>query len=302
MKKFIIGAVAAMTLLTFSFSTKVSAQKKEIGFQIYSVMNAARQNPEATLEKLADMGYTYLELVQWGGDPNVLGVPAKDFKSMCDKNGLKIVSTHSSIQDDPTKEDEIMQNWRKLFEIQKSLGGSYFVIPSYKVEYNTAEVKKMADYFNRVGKLAAEYGLKLGYHNHNREFQKLEDSDQLMWEYLVQNTDPRYVCFELDVYWCTKGGQNPVKLLKKYPDRIELIHVKDELVIGESGEIDFKKIFKQFYANGHSQFFVEIETPRDMMKKVRNAGENADWSLINEYMLDASAKSADYLKKASFVK
>lgn len=304
MKKIVYAAIAAIVLLSFVFPMNVSARKKEIGFQIYSVMGAAKENPEATIKQLSKMGYTYLELVQWGGDPKVLGVPAADFKAMCDKYGMGIVSTHSSIQDDPTKEEEIMNRWRSLFEIQKSLGGSYFVIPSYKVDYTTAEVQKMCDYFNRVGKLASEYGLKLGYHNHNREFSKLKDSDQLMWDYLVQHTDPQYVCFELDVYWCTKGGQDPVALLKKYPNRIQLLHIKDELVIGESGEIDFENIFKQFYANGYSTFFTEIETPRAMFDKVRKGGDEAKAAQeeINEFMLDASKKSAKYQKKASFVK
>ena len=142
-----------------------------------------------------------------------------------------------------------------------AVGGKYIVLPGFSVGPTLAELQEYCDYFNRIGKIAAEYGLMLGYHNHSGEYNKLKDSDKVMWEYLVENTDPRYVCFELDVYWCTKGGKNPVEYLKKYPKRIKMLHVKDDFVIGESGDIDFESIFKQFYKNGMKDYVVEIETP-----------------------------------------
>ena len=203
---------------------QASAKKnKKIGIQLYSVMSAVQKDPKASIERLADLGYNNVELVQWGGDTKVFGMAPADFKALCDDNGVKIVSTHSSIQEDPAKEAEIEARWRQLFEIQKACGGRYFVIPSYGVDYTEAGLKQMCDYFNRIGKIAAEYGLMLGYHNHSGEYNKLKDSDKVMWEYLVENTDPRYVCFESDVYWCTKGGKNPVEYLKKYPKRIKML-------------------------------------------------------------------------------
>lgn len=195
-----------------------------------------------------------------------------------------------------------MERWRQLFEIQKACGGKYFVIPSYKVDYNVKEVQSMCNYFNRVGKIAAEYGLKLGYHNHDSKYKRLKDSDKIMWEYLVENTDPKYECFELDVYWCTKSGKSPIEYLKKYPKRIELLHIKDEFVIGESGTIDFESIFKQFYQNGMKDYVVEIEIPKTLKEK-KNA-DNSQYTqdqIMNE-MFEAANKSAEYLDNASFVK
>ena len=289
-------ACAAVSVLSFS-ACQSTPEEKTIGIQLYSVLDAVRENPQASIEKLADMGYNAFELVQWGGDTTVFGLQPEEFKAICDQYGAKIISTHSSIQEDPSREAEIMQNWRKLFEIQKACGGKYFVIPSYSAEYTEAGIKQMADYFNKVGKIAAEYGLKLGYHNHSGEFQTLKDSDKVMWEYLVEHTDPQYVFFELDVYWCTKGDKDPVAYLKKYPNRIEMLHIKDEFVIGESGDIDFKAIFNQFYKNGMEDYVVEIEMIPEVREKAKT---NSDAAM--DMMFDAARKSAEYLKKADFVK
>lgn len=298
-----LTAIACAIVATGMLATSqtASAQKK-IGIQLYSVMQAMSTNPQASVERLAGMGYNVFELVQWGGNPQVFGLPAEDFKALCDKNGVEIISTHSSIQEDASKEAEIMESWRKLFEIQKACGGKYFVIPSYKVNYTVEDVQRMCDYFNRVGKVAKEYGLKLGYHNHAEEYKTLEGSDKVMWEYLIENTDPEYVCFELDVYWCTKGNKNPVEYLKKYPKRIELLHIKDEFVIGESGTINFEGIFNQFYKNGMKHYVVEIETPKALREKTNADGSKYSQEQVMDEMFDAAQKSAKYLSDAKFVK
>ena len=292
----------AMYAVSSCSSAPQKEPAKQIGIQLYSVMDAMNQDPQGSLQKLADMGYNVLELVQWGGDPKVFGMPAEDFKAICDSLGFDIISTHSSIQEDPENEEEVMARWRNLFEIQKACGGEYFVIPSYRVGYTTDSIKQMADYFNRVGKIAKEYDLKLGYHNHAREFEKLKDSDDIMWEYLVENTDPDLVCYELDVFWCTKGGKSPVEYLKKYPNRIELLHIKDDFVIGESGEIDFEGIFNQFYDNGMSGYVVELETPKELREQVNADGTPFTKDQINKAKFEAAAKSADYLNTSAFVK
>ncbi len=296
-----VCTIAALFIMSLCTSCKPAPEKK-IGIQLYTVMRAMQEDPYGSVDRLAGMGYNSFELVQWGGDPKVFGLPANEFKALCDKYGIEILSTHSGIQEEPEKEEEIMNRWRALFEVQKSLGGKYFVIPGYGVDHNVADVQRMCDYFNRVGRLASEYGLKLGYHNHDGEYGKLEDSDAVMWEYLVENTDPQYVCFELDVYWCVKGGKDPVEYLKKYPSRIELLHVKDELVIGASGNIDFEAIFNQFYANGMSDYVVEIESPSWLYEKTNEDGTKYTAEQITEEMFKASAESAEYLRNAPFVK
>ena len=303
-RSFVKFAVAMFAVAMVSMPCSLEAKKKvkNIGYQLYSVMGAVSQNPKASIERLAKMGYKEVELVQWGGDPKVFGLDAADFKKLCDDNGIKIVSTHSGINEDPSKEEEIMKSWRQLFAIQKACGGKYFVVPSYPIDYTVAGMKRMCNYFNRVGKLAKEYGLTLGYHNHSHEFQKLKDSDKLMWEYFVENTDPKYVAFELDVYWCTKGGQDPVAYLKKYPKRIQLLHIKDDFVIGASGTVNFEGVFNQFRKNKMKHYFVEIETPGWLSDKKNDDGSKYSEQQVLEEKFKASAESVDYLQKAEFVK
>lgn len=291
--------IAAIALV--AVPQNVSAKKKKIGIQLYSVMDAMNKNPQKSIERLAAMGYNSAELVQWGGDPKVFGMPADEFKKLCDANSMKIVSTHSSIQEDKNKEEEIMNRWRELFKIQKACGGKYFVIPSYGVDYTVQGLQDMCNYFNKVGKIAQEYGLTLGYHNHSNEFQKLKDSDDVMWEYLVEHTDP-YVCFELDVYWCAKGGKDPVEYLKKYPKRIQLLHIKDDFVIGEGTVVNFENVFNQFYKNKMKDFFVEIEIPQSLREKTNADGSKYNNDQIMEEMFKAAEKSMQYLKNAKFVK
>ena len=123
MKKYSIFFVLAYIAATFVLLLNpeaVSAKEKKIGIQLYSVMDAMQKDPKASLTRLTDMGYNVLELVQWGGDPKVFGMPADEFKALCDKLGAEIISTHSSIQEDPAKEDEIMNRWRELFKIQQT--------------------------------------------------------------------------------------------------------------------------------------------------------------------------------------
>lgn len=292
--------IAAIALV--AVPQNVSAKKKKIGIQLYSVMDAMNKNPQKSIERLAAMGYNSAELVQWGGDTKVFGMPADEFKKLCDANSMKIVSTHSSIQEDKNKEEEIMNRWRELFKIQKACGGKYFVIPSYGVDYTVQGLQDMCNYFNKVGKIAQEYGLTLGYHNHSNEFQKLKDSDDVMWEYLVEHTDPQYVCFELDVYWCAKGGKDPVEYLKKYPKRIQLLHIKDDFVIGEGTVVNFENVFNQFYKNKMKDFFVEIEIPQSLRDKTNADGSKYNNDQIMEEMFKAAEKSMQYLKNAKFVK
>ena len=116
------------------------------------------------------------------------------------------------------------------------------------------------------------------------EFEKIEGSDQMIEDFLIANTDPDKVFFQMDVYWVTQGHQDPVAYLKKYPTRFKVLHIKDDYVIGESGNIDFEDIFKTFYSNGYSDWFVEIEeamTPeqqeqmRAMMEQMRERQRQA---------------------------
>ena len=288
MKKFFSFAVVALAAVSmFSFASCKPAEK-QIGLQLYSV-NQDMKDVDASLAKVAAAGYNVVETLR---SPECFGLPAAEFKALCDKHGLKIVSTHHSIAMDPENEAEVMNKWRAAFEGLNVMGAKYCVIPSFKLGETIEDLKAVCDYFNKVGALAKEYGLKLGYHNHSFEYEVVDG--QVKWEYMIENTDPESVFFQMDVYWTTQGGKDPVAYLQKYPERIKMLHIKDDLVIGESGKIDFEAIFKQFYKNGYSDFVVEQEMPR--------GPQDEDPAARIARMWEGVAKSAAYLQAAEFVK
>lgn len=285
MKRVLLALLAVMVLVPSAIEAK---SKKKIGLQLYSV-NQDMGNVDASLAKVAKAGYTVVETL---GSPNCFGFPAAEFKALCDKHGLSIISTHTSIAMDPKNEAAVMDKWRSVFEGLRTMGAKYCVIPGFNLGKSLADLKQVCEYFNKVGKLAKEYGLKLGYHNHAHEYDLCEG--KVKWEYMIENTDPESVFFQMDVYWTTQGGKNPVDYLKKYPERIKMLHIKDDLVIGESGKIDFEAIFNQFYKNGYSDFVVEQEMPR--------GPQDEDPAARIARMWEGVAKSAAYLQAAEFVK
>lgn len=271
------------TLLATTMLIGCSAEKK-IGLQLYSV-HQDMGDVAASLQKVADAGYNVVETL---GSPTCFGMSAEDFKALCDEKGLEIISTHTSIgMNDP----EAMQKWHDVFAGLKTMGAKYCVIPGFHLGSNLQELKAVCDYFNEVGKIGKEYGIKLGYHNHAHEYNVMEG--QVMWEYMIENTDPELVFYQMDVYWTTRGGKDPVEYLKKYPERIQMLHIKDDLVIGDSGKIDFEAIFTEFYKNGWKDYVVEQEMPYN-----KEASREENFAT----MWDGVAKSAQYLNTSKFVK
>ena len=135
--KFTLSFLLAIVIST----TAVTAQQnKTIGIQLYSVMPAMNSDAEGSLKRLAGIGYNACELVQWGGDSNVFGMKPSEFKNACSRNGIEIISTHSGIQEDSDTPESVEKRWRSLFQIQKSLGGKYFIVPSYNYEIGRAHV------------------------------------------------------------------------------------------------------------------------------------------------------------------
>lgn len=282
MKKILLIVLAALVAMPACVEAK---SKKRIGLQLYSI-HSDMGNVDASLKKVADAGYTVVETL---GSPNCFGMDAAAFKAVCDKYGLSIVSTHTSIGMDPNNEAGVMAQWRKVFEGLKTMGAKYCVIPGFGLGRDLKELKAVCDYFNKVGKLGKEYGIMLGYHNHAHEYEVREG--KCVWEYMIENTNPEYVFFQMDVYWTTRAGKDPVAYLKQYPDRIKMLHIKDDFVIGESGKIDFEAIYKQFYKNGYKDFVVEQEGA---------AGNSQAERLTN--MWNGVTKSAKYLETSKFVK
>lgn len=230
--------------------------KPQVGIQLYSVHQDSK-DIATTLQRLSEIGYTTVETLNNGGNPKCFDLTAQEFKNLCDNVSLTITSTHAAIQNDATAEAATMDKWRALFESLREMGAKYCVMPGYSFGQTLEEVKASCEYCNKVGALAKEYGLMLGYHNHAGDF--IEVEGELLLDYVLANTDEDKMFLQLDVH--NMGGHDPMHYLTQYPDRVKLLHLKDDRELGRSGKIDFEKIMKQYYANGYDEFYIEYELP-----------------------------------------
>jgi sugar phosphate isomerase/epimerase len=207
---------------------------------------------------LSEMGYRNVE-------PFTLsGLSAEEYRALLDEYGLKASARHVNVG---TPESPV--DFQAILDENAVLGIKYFGsggTPNYATE---AEWVAYAEYLDELGALARQQGQNLMVHNHNWEFQDVF-GDQTAFDILMANTDPRNVVFQLDLYWATNGGglDNPVDVLERYGNRIQLFHVKDMAagtfpgrieIVGE-GVIDFPEIFAA--AGGGIRYYVVEHDPR----------------------------------------
>ena len=256
----IICVLVMAALIPFaSLEAAPKAKKKQIGIATYSV-KGLESDIEGSLKALADYGYTVMEISNYNaGRGTVAGYSPADYAALAEKYGLDIISSHARAKFDVKDIPGTLEAWGKLFDDHKIMGCKYVVFPMNTWSSDVDALKAECNLMNLIGAEAGKRGLKFGYHNHSMEFAIVPGTSLTFEDFLIQNTDPDKVFFQMDVYWITVGGMDPVTYLKKYPDRFSVLHIKDDYVIGESGKIDYKAIFKQFYKNGHKDWFVEME-------------------------------------------
>lgn len=251
---------------------ETTAQKKKplytaaFGVQAYTYRNTFPKGVAATLDTIKMLGITELE----GGGAK--GVSLEEFKKMCDERGIKIPSTGAGYEE-LRKPEEIVKR-------AKILGATYVMcawIPHKGDNFTIDDAKKAVEDFNYAGKVLKENGITFCYHDHGYEFRPYEDGT--LMDYIIKNTNPEYVSFEMDVLWTIHGGGDPVALLKKYGNRWKLMHVKDlkkgikgdfsghtpaenDVVLG-TGQADFPNIFKEAKKIGIKHFFIEDESNQE---------------------------------------
>lgn len=262
MKKRNLFVIILLVAISGLFSTVFTSctTKKNIGLQLYSIRDSIMRDIPGAIEKVANMGYTFVETAGYG-DGKFYAMDPAAFKSLCDKNGLRVLSSHTSRDlPDSTNYDETMAWWDTCIDAHLAVGAKFIVQPSMgRSAYESIDsLKKWCDYFNEVGAKCNAKGIRFGYHNHDREFTTVH-GDTIMYDFMLQNTDPAKVMFQLDLYWCVAGGKNPVEYFKKYPGRFELWHIKDKEEIGASGMMDFQSIWAARDISGMKYGIVEVE-------------------------------------------
>lgn len=294
----IISACAAVILAVScsQASDNGTAVKKDIAVQLYSVrslVGAFGNNPgdyRPLLDTLSKMGYTAIEAASYA-DGKIYGADPAQFKADVEAAGLEVLSSHCNKY---LSKEEIatgdfsssLEWWDECIAAHKAAGMKYLVSPSMPQLKTLRELKLYCDYFNEIGKRCLENGLQYGYHNHAFEFQKVEGEPML--EYMIEHTDPRYVFYQMDVFWTVMGQASPVDLFHKYPGRFKMLHIKDLREIGQSGMVGFDAIFRNAATAGVEQIVVEVEQySYDVEKSVR---------LSLEYLLEAPFVKASYGK------
>ena len=272
--------------------------KKSIGLQIYSLGGELTKDVPAGMKQLKQMGYSTLELAGYNNG-KINGVDMMEFKKMAEDAGLKITSSHVNPptgEYTPDTRNTIMEYWKKTADDHDKLGVKYLVQPGQPRTRSVEEVAYVCDVFNEAGKIVKAAGIPFGYHNHDFEFAKVvpggtgavfgrHNKGEKIYDLFLKDTDPDLVFFEMDVYWTVIGQNDPVEYMKKYPDRIKLLHIKDRAILGQSGFMNFEMIFKQAYQIGVKEYYVELEGMPD--GRTQFAGVKG---------------CADYLLKAKFVK
>lgn len=242
--------------------------KKDISIQLYSVRSLigsfgnAKNDYKPLLDTLAKMGYTSVEAASYS-DGKFYGQDPAQFKADVEATGMKVLSSHINryLTDKELKSgdfSETLKWWDACIAAHKAAGMEYLVMPYLGVPATVKDLQTYCDYFNAVGKKCLENGIKFGYHNHAHEFQKVEGKE-VMYDYMLQHTDPQYVFFEMDVYWAVIGDASPVEYFKKYPGRFKVLHIKDEKEIGQSGMVGFDAIFNNAKTAGVENIVVEVE-------------------------------------------
>ncbi len=266
MKKSNFFTITMLTVLVLSifstfYSCKPKPAGKNIGLQLYSLRDTIRKDVPATIAKVADIGYTFVEPAGYA-DGKFYGMEPADFKALCEKNKMTVLSSHTGRPvPDSANMAETMAWWDACIDAHVAVGAKFLVQPSMgKTAYESLEgLKAYCDYFNAVGEKCNAKGIRFGYHNHDKEFSTKLDSTIIMYEYMLENTDPAKVMYEIDLYWAVVGGANPVDYFIKYPGRFELWHIKDKEEVGASGMMDFAAIFAGSANSGMQYGIVEVE-------------------------------------------
>jgi sugar phosphate isomerase/epimerase len=249
----VIGAVV-LTAINRIKGEAAANKLGSIGVQLYTVRAEMAKDFEGSLEKIAAIGYKEVEFAGY------YDKSPKEIKEILNRYGLTAPAAHMPLADIQTKLD-------RTIETVKAVGHEFLICPYLedKDRRTLDDYKRHAETFNRAGEACRKAGIQFGYHNHNFEFEAKDG--KLPYDLLLEQTDKDLVKMELDLYWITKAGQDPIAYINKYKGRFALFHVKEmdktpQRGITEVGRgvIDFKSIFAKAPAGAIKHYFVEQDT------------------------------------------
>jgi len=246
--------------------TEKEIDSSMLGLQLYTIRDAIAADLEGSLQKVAEMGYVNVELANYSAGMFYSKSP-KEFKELLESFGLKAISSHTVVE----SESVSMNKSQEMADAHAELGVSYCVHPWVQDKDRVVEkYKQLCADWNLVGEAMSGVGIQFAYHNHNFEFADL-DGVVPYFDILLKEVEPELVAMELDCFWATKAGQDPIEMFNKYPGRFPLLHLKDMSLdntpyfnimkdditsVGE-GLIDYKRILEASDKAGVKYGFVE---------------------------------------------
>lgn len=287
------GAVLAVTGVNRAFA---GAGLSRIGLQLFSIPKMLQKNVRSAMEFVAGLRYSSVEpygpypfsapeTIAWWNSiaqsqlgfsgSGFFGMSVTEFRAILKDNGLTAPSMHTDYL-------TLQKRMAPLAEAAHALGATYVVLPALDTKNikTLDDFKRTADTFNAIGASARRHGVKFAYHNHGYGLREMQGEVPL--HLLMRQTDPNSVFFEMDTYWTTAGGGDPVQLLRAYPTRYKMLHLKDMKKLvhfkGDGGDpsqwealfpymtsvgdgvIDMKGIVRQAQRNGVEYYFVEEDT------------------------------------------
>lgn len=290
--------LTALSALPLTLLFNKLKMKNKMGIQLFSLPKMLSNDFVGSIKFLSKLGYKEVELygpfpfsadsahTRWNAVTPMLGFSGSGYfgkaiqevKTILNDHGLSAPSAHTDL-------DTLEHHMDKLAEAAHVLGHHYVTLPSIPDERRTSldDYKRIADTFNKIGETAVKAGIRFGYHNHGYGIKPM--NGQIPLQIILNNTDPKLVFFEMDIFWTTAGGADPIEYLSQYPDRYKMLHLKDMKVKREfsgdggdasqwiplfpnmttagDGVLDLKGILKKAHQIGVEHYFVEQDMVAD---------------------------------------
>lgn len=227
-----------------------------IGLALFTVRRDAERDFDATLAEVAAIGYRELDMYIYAS-----GREATDTRAAMDRAGLVCPSARVTTA-------SLYRGWDRFLDAAATLGARYITLANVPPDERRGirDWQELAEVFNRAGDAASRAGLTLCYHHHDFDFAPLEG--KVPYDLVLAETDPRLLGLQMDVYWFTRGGRDPVAELRRLRDRVASLHLKDMdgtpargiTTVGR-GSIDFARVLRAATDVGVRHFFTEEDNP-----------------------------------------
>jgi len=248
----------ASKLVGCTGANKLTGGNNDFGIQLYTLRDDMPKDPKGVLKQLAGFGYKQIESYEHDKLGMFWGMKNTEFKSYMDSLGMRIVSSHTDMNN----------NFERKAAEAAAIGMRYLICPYLGPQKSMDDYKAAAAKFNACGEICRKNGLRFAYHNHDYSFKPLNGA--LPQDVMMAATDKALVDYQMDIYWVVTAGQDPVAWMQKYPNRFKLAHVKDRTknvpltetnvstTLGQ-GSINYAEILSAGKKQGLEYFIVEQE-------------------------------------------